>query len=46
MTGVILKIISKWTDSTTNAQYGHAAIGAHILLWTRKLPAKKQVKCS
>jgi len=29
-----------------HAQYGHAAIGAHIILWIKKLSTKKQVKCS
>jgi len=33
MRGVILKIVSTWTVTTTNAQYGHAAIGALVILW-------------
>jgi len=46
MGGVILKIISKWTDSTTNARYGHVAIWTLIILWIKELTTKKQVNCS
>jgi len=46
MRGVILKIVSTWTVTTTNAQYGHAAIGALVILWNKELTTKKQVKCS
>jgi len=45
MRGVILKTASTWTDITTTAQYGHAAIGALVILWNKELTTKKQVKC-
>jgi len=32
MGGVILKIVRKWTDTTTNSQYCHAAIRALVVL--------------
>jgi len=35
MRGVILKIVSTWSDTTTTAQYGHAAIGALAILWNK-----------
>jgi len=46
MRGVILKTVSKCTDTTTNTQYGHAAVWALVLLWNKQLTTKKQVKCS
>jgi hypothetical protein len=46
MKRITLKLISKWMDTTTNAQYGRAAIWALIGLWKNQLITKKQLKCS
>jgi len=43
--GVNLKIVSTCTDITTKTQYGHAAIGALVILWNKELTTKKQIKC-
>jgi len=40
MRGDILKIVIKCTDTTTNTQYGHAAIWALVLLWNKELTTK------
>jgi len=41
MRGVILKTVSKCTDTTTNTQYGHAAI-----FMNQGIDDQGQVKCS